>query len=81
MALASCTKIVTNVAILQLVEQGQIGLDDDVSVHLPELSNLKIIAGFQDGQPILVERKNVVTLRYVVTLKMLKIVWVDTNIL
>jgi len=32
---ASISKTVTNAAVLQLVEQGRLGLDDDVSLHLP----------------------------------------------
>jgi methyl acetate hydrolase len=35
--IASMTKPVTSVALMQLVEQGRIGLDDPTSKYLPEL--------------------------------------------
>jgi len=35
--IASMTKPVTSVALMQLVEQGRIGLDDPASKYLPEL--------------------------------------------
>src|SRR5262249_45193807 len=41
--IASMTKPVTSVALMQLVEQGQIGLDDPASKFLPELAELKVI--------------------------------------
>ncbi len=40
--LASMTKAVTSVAIMILVEEGKIGLDDPVSRFLPEFSNLRV---------------------------------------
>lgn len=65
MTLASCTKIITTIAVLQLVERGQVGLKDDVATVLPELVNSKIITGMVDGKPTLVERKNPISLLYV----------------
>jgi CubicO group peptidase (beta-lactamase class C family) len=41
---ASMTKAVTSVAAMILVEEGRIGLDDPVSRHLPEFSNLRVRA-------------------------------------
>lgn len=38
----SCTKVVTCVAAMRLVENGTIKLDDPVSKYLPEFANLKI---------------------------------------
>lgn len=62
--LASQTKLVASIAALQAVEQGLIGLDDDVAEHLPELAKQPILKGFDDEKkPILVERKNKITLR------------------
>jgi len=40
--LASLTKPVTSVAVMMLVEEGKIQLDDPVSVYLPELSGLQV---------------------------------------
>jgi CubicO group peptidase (beta-lactamase class C family) len=44
--IASMTKPVTSVALMQLVEQGKISLDDPASKYLPELANLKVIESF-----------------------------------
>ncbi|KAI8933951.1 hypothetical protein NX059_008725 [Plenodomus lindquistii] len=40
---ASCTKLIGTIAVLQCVERGQISLDDHVEHILPELANLEII--------------------------------------
>lgn len=40
--IASMTKPITSVAIMMLVEEGKIFLDDPVSVYLPELKDLKV---------------------------------------
>ena len=44
--IASMTKPVTSVALMQLVEQGQISLDDPAEKYLPELANPKVIESF-----------------------------------
>ena len=44
--IASMTKPVTSVALMQLVEQGRIGLDDPAEKYLPELVGLKVCASF-----------------------------------
>jgi methyl acetate hydrolase len=44
--IASMTKPVTSVALMQLVEQGRIGLEDPAEKYLPELSGLKVIESF-----------------------------------
>src|SRR6201987_2422285 len=44
--IASMTKPVTSVALMQLVEQGKVGLDDPASKYLPELADLKVIESF-----------------------------------
>jgi methyl acetate hydrolase len=44
--IASMTKPVTSVALMQLVEQGKIGLDDPAEKYLPELASLKVIESF-----------------------------------
>jgi len=44
--IASMTKPVTSVALMQLVEQGKVGLDDPASKYLPELAELKVIESF-----------------------------------
>ncbi len=44
--IASMTKPITSVALMQLVEQDQIGLDDSAENYLPELRELKVIESF-----------------------------------
>lgn len=39
----SSTKLITACAVLLLVEQGRLGLDDPVDVHLPELANRRVL--------------------------------------
>ena len=64
--IASSTKLVTSVAAMQCVERGLIGLEDDVSVLLPELKDVQIFAGIEDGKPVLKKAKNMITLRYAI---------------
>ena len=44
--IASMTKPITSVALMQLVEQGRIGLDDPASKYLPELAEPKVFESF-----------------------------------
>jgi CubicO group peptidase (beta-lactamase class C family) len=44
--IASMTKPVTSVALMQLVEQGKIALDDPAEKYLPELKNPQVIESF-----------------------------------
>ena len=44
--IASMTKAVTSAALMQLVEQGRIGLDDPAEKYLPELGGLKVLERF-----------------------------------
>jgi CubicO group peptidase (beta-lactamase class C family) len=41
--MASCTKMITTIAVLQCVEHGLISLDETIDKHLPELSNPQVI--------------------------------------
>ncbi len=43
---ASMTKAVTSVALMQLVEQGRVSLDDPAEKYLPELVRLKVLEKF-----------------------------------
>jgi CubicO group peptidase (beta-lactamase class C family) len=47
----SMTKPITAVALMMLVEEGKLGLDDDVHVHIPSWKNLRVYAS---GMPSLV---------------------------
>ncbi|KAF2186306.1 beta-lactamase/transpeptidase-like protein [Zopfia rhizophila CBS 207.26] len=64
-AIASCTKIMTAVAAMQLVERGIVNLDEPVSKVLPEVGSHGIITGFDDtaGKAITVPSTKPVTLR------------------
>ena len=44
--IASMTKPVTSVALMQLIEQGRLKLDDPAEKYLPELAGLKVIESF-----------------------------------
>ncbi|KAH6720651.1 beta-lactamase/transpeptidase-like protein [Leptodontidium sp. MPI-SDFR-AT-0119] len=59
--IASCTKMITGVACMQMVEQGKIGLDDANALYriIPELKDKKVLQ--PDGS--LVEKKRDITLR------------------
>jgi hypothetical protein len=63
--LASCTKLVTGITCMQLVEHGNLRLDDSDQVEklCPELSNIKVLQ--EDGS--LVEKENCITLRMLMT--------------
>jgi CubicO group peptidase (beta-lactamase class C family) len=63
-AIASMTKPVTSVAVMQLVERGLVKLDAPASTYLPELAKLQVLEGFDDaGKPKLRPAKSVPTVR------------------
>jgi CubicO group peptidase (beta-lactamase class C family) len=58
------TKLATAVSMLQLVEQGLIDLDCDISDKLPELAAMPVLRGFDhEGEPILEAHSQSITLR------------------
>ena len=67
--IASMTKAVTSVGVMQLVEQGKLGLDDEVSKYLPRLKSPQVFstvdeqAGTYDTQPA----KRPITIRQLLT--------------
>lgn len=66
--IASCTKAITTVAVLQLVEAGKLGLDDAVGGWLPQLTRPKVLAGFDAaGAPQLRDAARPITVRHLVT--------------
>lgn len=68
MALFSVTKLVTVIAALQLVEEGKVALDDDVSEILPELTSLPVLQEIKDGKGVLKKQEQKMTLRWVFSL-------------
>ncbi|KAF2999277.1 hypothetical protein E8E13_003874 [Curvularia kusanoi] len=68
MWVASCTKLMTSICALQLVEQGKLTLDDPVYTHIPELKSFKILKTFDnDGKPVEVQHTKPITLRTLLT--------------
>ena len=49
------TKLVTAVAVVQLVEKGVLSLDDDVRERLPELKDIQILQSMQRGTSLLLQ--------------------------
>ncbi|OQD77806.1 hypothetical protein PENDEC_c002G05549 [Penicillium decumbens] len=63
--IASCTKMITGIACMQLVEQGKVSLDDanELERICPELKDVKVLQ--EDGT--LVDKKRGITLRMLLT--------------
>ncbi|KAF7556676.1 hypothetical protein G7Z17_g1268 [Cylindrodendrum hubeiense] len=63
--IASCTKLVTTIAAMQLVERGKVSLDseEDVQLILPELSRVMVLVDDENGSLKLVEQERRITLR------------------
>lgn len=67
--IASCTKLMTTVAVLQCVERGLLSLQDDVSTILHEWTSPEILTGFDDetGRPIMKKATKKMTLSHLLT--------------
>ncbi|KAE8155268.1 beta-lactamase/transpeptidase-like protein [Aspergillus avenaceus] len=66
--IASCTKLLTSIAVLQNVDKGLLQLDKDISSILPEWKAPMILKGFSNSdEPILKPAKNCITLRHLLT--------------
>jgi methyl acetate hydrolase len=65
----SAAKLVAVVAILQLIEQGLVGVDDPAELFVPEIKDLKLFDKFEeDGRtPILVDIERAVTVEMLIT--------------
>lgn len=63
MWIASCTKLMTSIAVMQCVERGLLDLDADVTGLLPELKDRQVLVGWEQEEPVLEKRKGVITLR------------------
>src|SRR5690606_15990425 len=63
--LFSCTKAITGVAVMQLVEEGGLDLDDPVKEYLPEISRIEVLEGFDgEGEPITRPARSEITVRH-----------------
>jgi CubicO group peptidase (beta-lactamase class C family) len=69
MWVASCTKVMTSICAMQLVERGLVSLDEPVYKHIPELESFTIIKDFEEGTGKPIEEKHTVpmTLRHLLT--------------
>lgn len=62
--LASMTKAVTSVAVMQLVEQGMLSLEQKAGEILPELFRLSVLEGYdEEGNAVLTSCESAVTIR------------------
>lgn len=63
--IASCTKMITGIACMQLVEKGKLELDnaDQVEQIAPELKTIKVLQEKTPGEYVLVDREKRITLR------------------
>jgi len=67
-SIASCTKAITSVAALQLVERGLVDLDAPVGQHLPALAAPRVLTGFDAaGAPLTRPATQPITLRRLLT--------------
>lgn len=66
--LASASKLLTTIAVLQAVDEGLLKMEEDVSQYIPTLAQQDIIAGFTwYGKPIMKPRSKPITLRGLLT--------------
>ena len=66
--IASMTKAITSVSALQLVESGELSLDQPLQDRVPELKDIQVLEGFDDaGQPRLRPPRRKITLRHLLT--------------
>ena len=63
----SMTKTVTTVAVLMLMEEGKLSLDDPVARHLPGFSDLQVFTGGTADAPQLAPARNTLTLHHLLT--------------
>ena len=61
-AIFSCTTAITGVAVMQLVEEGVLGLDTPAREFVPEISDIQVLEGFDaEGEPRLRPPKSDIT--------------------
>lgn len=69
--IASMTKPITSVAIMMLVEEGKLRLDDPLSKHLPEFSDMMMLVPTKEGEGDkgyrLVKADRAITIRHLLT--------------
>ncbi len=63
----SMSKVITSAAVMQLVEQGKISLDDPIDRYLPELKDLKVCIGGTPDSPQLTNTVRPITIKHLLT--------------
>ena len=63
----SMTKTVTTVAVLMLLEEGKLGLEDAVGKFIPEFTNTKVFSGGTADAPQMRAVKRPITIRHLLT--------------
>ena len=63
----SMTKTVTSVAVLMLMEEGKLGLEDPVGKFLPEFTNIRVFSGGTADAPQMRAVKRPITIRHLLT--------------
>jgi methyl acetate hydrolase len=67
-ALFSTTKAITGTAVMALVEDGKIKLDEAAKTYVPEIAEIKVLEGFDpSGEPRLRAAKSDITVRHLLT--------------
>lgn len=62
--IASCTKLMTSIAVMQCIEKGLLNLDDDISKVLHEFQDIDLLTGFDsEGNPQFKKPTRKITLR------------------
>jgi CubicO group peptidase (beta-lactamase class C family) len=65
--LMSMTKALASVAALQLIERGELGLDQEIASILPAFGELQVLEGFDGDTPRLREQRRSATVRHLLT--------------
>ncbi len=65
--LYSMSKIITSVAVLQLLEEGKFELNDPVEQYIPELRGVKVFTGGTADAPLLADPKRPITIKHLLT--------------
>src|SRR4051812_38970856 len=65
--IASMTKPITAIGIMQLVEEGKLAIDDPVEKHLPEFKGQMLVAERGDGKVVLTKPQRPITVKDLLT--------------
>ena len=65
--IASMTKLMTTVAVLQLVERGRLDLDAEVASLVPDFGTLQVLEGFDGDRPVLRKPRAAARVRHLLT--------------